>query len=118
MLQVICDAYTPQGVPIPTNKRAAAAEIFSKKEVAHEEETWFGLEQEYTLLQKDVKWPLGWRLGGYPGPQVKQLHIPKGNSKCNYYKQQNTNIFYIIKVSKFMQPDKLTHPKILMKILV
>ncbi|CAK7338994.1 unnamed protein product [Dovyalis caffra] len=25
----------------------------------------FGLEQEYTLLQKDVKWPLG----GYPGPQ-------------------------------------------------
>jgi glutamine synthetase len=67
---VICDAYTPQGVPIPTNKRAAAAEIFSKKEVS-EEETWFGLEQEYTLLQKDVKWPLGWPVGGYPGPQVK-----------------------------------------------
>jgi hypothetical protein len=38
----------------------------------------FGLEQEYTLLQKDVKWPLGWPLGGYPGPQVKHLHIPKG----------------------------------------
>jgi glutamine synthetase len=38
-LQVICDAYTPQGDAIPTNKRAAAAEIFSKKEVA-EEETW------------------------------------------------------------------------------
>jgi glutamine synthetase len=37
MLQVICDAYTPQGVPIPTNKRAA--EIFSTKEVS-EEETW------------------------------------------------------------------------------
>jgi glutamine synthetase len=36
---VICDAYTPQGDAIPTNKRAAAAEIFSKKEVA-EEETW------------------------------------------------------------------------------
>jgi hypothetical protein len=31
----------------------------------------FGLEQEYTLLQKDVKWPLGWPVGGYPGPQVK-----------------------------------------------
>ncbi|XP_024359357.1 glutamine synthetase cytosolic isozyme [Physcomitrium patens] len=65
---VICDAYTPQGVPIPTNKRAAAAEIFSKKEVV-DEEPWYGLEQEYTLLQKDVKWPLGWPVGGYPGPQ-------------------------------------------------
>jgi glutamine synthetase len=29
----------------------------------------YGLEQEYTLLQKDVKWPLGWPIGGYPGPQ-------------------------------------------------
>jgi glutamine synthetase len=36
ILWVICDAYTPQGVPIPTNKRAAAAEVFAKKEVAEE----------------------------------------------------------------------------------
>ncbi|KAL2652561.1 hypothetical protein R1flu_020689 [Riccia fluitans] len=65
---VICDCYTPQGVPIPTNKRAAAAEIFKKPEVT-KEEPWYGIEQEYTLLQKDAKWPLGWPVNGYPGPQ-------------------------------------------------
>nr|GMC46259.1 glutamine synthetase leaf isozyme, chloroplastic [Ipomoea batatas] len=26
---------------------------------------WYGIEQEYTLLQQNVKWPVG----GYPGPQ-------------------------------------------------
>nr|TKS00880.1 hypothetical protein D5086_0000178650 [Populus alba] len=26
------------------------------------------LEQEYILLQNYVKWPIGWSLGGYPGP--------------------------------------------------
>ncbi|KVH93606.1 Glutamine synthetase, beta-Grasp [Cynara cardunculus var. scolymus] len=54
---VICDAYTPQGEPIPTNKRAKAAEIFSDPKVVSEV-PWFGIEQEYTLLQPDVKWPL------------------------------------------------------------
>ncbi|PQQ15455.1 glutamine synthetase nodule isozyme [Prunus yedoensis var. nudiflora] len=65
---VICDTYTPDGEPLPTNKRANAAKIFSHPDVVAEE-PWFGLEQEYTLLQKDVKWPIGWPLGGYPGPQ-------------------------------------------------
>ncbi|XLS70303.1 hypothetical protein HN51_027168 [Arachis hypogaea] len=29
----------------------------------------YGIEQEYTLLQTNVKWPLGWPTGGYIGPQ-------------------------------------------------
>lgn len=36
MLKVICDAYTPQGEPIPTNKRHKAAEIFSNSKVVAE----------------------------------------------------------------------------------
>ncbi|KAL2605626.1 hypothetical protein AAZV13_09G136200 [Glycine max] len=65
---VICDVYTPAGEPLPTNKRYDAAKIFSHPDVAAEE-PWYGIEQEYTLLQKDVNWPLGWPLGGFPGPQ-------------------------------------------------
>ncbi|OMO49325.1 hypothetical protein CCACVL1_31074 [Corchorus capsularis] len=65
---VMCDAYTPAGEPIPTNKRCNAEKIFSHPDVVAEE-PWYGIEQEYTLLQKDVKWPIGWPTGGYPGPQ-------------------------------------------------
>jgi hypothetical protein len=32
----MCDTYTPQGEPIPTNKRHRAAEIFSNKKVIDE----------------------------------------------------------------------------------
>uniref|UniRef100_A0A6N2M0Y9 glutamine synthetase n=2 Tax=Salix TaxID=40685 RepID=A0A6N2M0Y9_SALVM len=65
---VMCDAYTPAGEPIPTNKRFNAAQIFSNPAVAAEV-PWYGIEQEYTLLQKDINWPLGWPVGGFPGPQ-------------------------------------------------
>uniref|UniRef100_A0A7S2HK61 Glutamine synthetase n=1 Tax=Haptolina brevifila TaxID=156173 RepID=A0A7S2HK61_9EUKA len=64
---VLTDTYTPGGTPLPTNTRAPAAEIFD----ANEESTgaWFGLEQEYTLFNMDKVTPLGWPVGGYPGPQ-------------------------------------------------
>ncbi|GFZ14077.1 glutamine synthetase 2 [Actinidia rufa] len=52
----------------PQNKRHRAAEIFSNQKVI-DEIPWYGIEQEYTLLQSNVKWPLGWPVGGYPGPQ-------------------------------------------------
>lgn len=34
--QVICDTYTPAGMPIPTNKRYRAAEILSDPKVVAE----------------------------------------------------------------------------------
>jgi hypothetical protein len=36
----MCDCYTPQGVPIPTNKRNNAAKIFDNPKVAAEV-TWY-----------------------------------------------------------------------------
>lgn len=54
---VMCDCYTPQGVPIETNTRAIAMKSF----VGHDDEVvWFGLEQEFTLFNIDEKIPLGW----------------------------------------------------------
>ncbi|GBG72739.1 hypothetical protein CBR_g12306 [Chara braunii] len=63
---VMCDCYTPQGEPIPTNTRYAANKLFQQ---ALDAQPWFGLEQEYTLLEKEHKWPLGWPVNGYPGAQ-------------------------------------------------
>ncbi|KAL9316380.1 hypothetical protein ACSQ67_017381 [Phaseolus vulgaris] len=80
---VMCDTYTAAGEPIPTNKRYNAAKIFNHPDVLAEE-PWYGIEQEYTLLQKDVKWPLGWPIGGFPGPQWEfQIGPSAGISACD-----------------------------------
>jgi glutamine synthetase len=63
---VLCDTMDPKKVPIPTNTRAAAAKLFAEKP---DEVPWFGIEQEYTLFEKDTTTPLGWPKGGFPGPQ-------------------------------------------------
>jgi glutamine synthetase len=47
-----------------TNTRAACADAAEK---FAGQEPWFGIEQEYTFLQKG--YPLGWPQGGFPGPQ-------------------------------------------------
>ncbi|WZZ16462.1 hypothetical protein YC2023_109551 [Brassica napus] len=51
--KVMCDAYTSAGNPIPTNKKHNVAKIFSNSKVASEE-PWYGIEEEYTLMQKGI----------------------------------------------------------------
>jgi len=64
---VMCEAETPDGVAIPTNTRRFANEMMEK---AKDEVCWFGIEQEYTLFDRDLKTPFGWsKDGATPGPQ-------------------------------------------------
>lgn len=62
---VMCDTYTAEGAPTRSNKRAALQEAIDK---CSSEEPWFGIEQEYTLLDVDGR-PFGWPENGFPAPQ-------------------------------------------------
>ena len=66
---VMCEAILPDGVtPAKSNHRAYARTIFENDAVSREK-TWYGLEQEYVLFEKDGKTPLGWPVNGFPSPQ-------------------------------------------------
>ena len=62
---VMCDTYGPSGKPTETNKRLSC---FNIQERAKSSKPWFGIEQEYSILDADGH-PFGWPKGGFPGPQ-------------------------------------------------
>ncbi|XP_028966824.1 glutamine synthetase 2 cytoplasmic [Galendromus occidentalis] len=62
---VMCETYTFDKLPHPTNKRSPCAEA---AEACKAEKPWFGIEQEYTLLDVDGH-PYMWPKQGFPGPQ-------------------------------------------------
>jgi len=73
----INDTVTPSN----TNFRHLSNKIF---DAAGDEEVWFGIEQEYTLFtigESHHKWPLGWPVGGFPGPQGP-YYCSAGASVC------------------------------------
>ena len=72
---VICESYVwgddqfSHKKPANTNFRHYAAKIF---EAVKDEKPWYGIEQEYTILESKTKFnikPLGWPSSGFPGPQ-------------------------------------------------
>lgn len=62
---VICETYMSDGKPNKYNFRHDAALLMEKHK---EHDTWFGLEQEYTMLD-EMGWPFGWPKNGFPAPQ-------------------------------------------------
>lgn len=61
----MCETYASDGKPNKYNFRHDAA-IVLNEHIEHE--FWFGLEQEYTLLDAQG-WPYGWPKNGFPAPQ-------------------------------------------------
>lgn len=78
-LLVMCDCYTPDGAPIPTNTRHIAVQQFKGHEA---EEPWFGCEQEFTLFNLDEKTPFGFPLGAFPSR-------PQGPYYCSVGPENN-----------------------------
>ncbi len=62
---VMCETWMSDDTPNPYNFRHDAAVVM---EAHKEHEFWFGLEQEYTLLNHEG-WPYGWPKNGLPAPQ-------------------------------------------------
>jgi len=63
---VLCEVWNTDDTPHVSNERAACREL---AQLYKNHETWFGMEQEYTLLRQDSLKPLGFPSDGEPPPQ-------------------------------------------------
>ena len=69
---VVCEVYNVDGTPHKTNTRAALRSIIEDGDNSEiTSEMWFGIEQEYTIMDPSSGRPLGWPESRfeYPAPQ-------------------------------------------------
>lgn len=72
---VLCEVYLADGKPAATNHRNYCNSLIEHHAA---EEPWFGLEQEYTMLDNDG-WGLGWpKGGGFPAVKYQYSYCGVG----------------------------------------
>lgn len=86
---VLTECWMADGNPNKYNYRFEAAKIFEK---FAEHEPWWGLEQEYTMLDLAGR-PLGWPVAGFPAPQGP------------YYCGKNTSFYPLRDLSSIVDMD-------------
>jgi len=62
---VLCEVFDHEMNPHRSNHRSSCKKAMDE---VKDSKPWFGIEQEYTMLDMDGH-PLGWPKNGYPGPQ-------------------------------------------------
>jgi glutamine synthetase len=67
---VVCATYYSDGTPLPNNHYDFANEVFSQKK---DEEPWFGLEQEYFIMDNRTRQPIGMH---------DHINTPQGQFYC------------------------------------
>ena len=63
---VMCATHRPDGTPLSNNHRVWAKSVFDQ---GLEHLPWYGMEQEYFLIDSDTNKPLGFPANGHPNPQ-------------------------------------------------
>ena len=58
---VMCEVMNADGTPHSSNGRATIED--------DDDDFWFGFEQEYFIMDSETQLPVGFPVGGYPGPQ-------------------------------------------------
>lgn len=71
---VLCSTYTSDGDPLANNHRDWANDLFNS---AHEEEPWYGIEQEYFLMDTHTNMPIG-----FPADTQGQYYCSVGSKNA------------------------------------
>jgi glutamine synthetase len=95
---VLCECFDPYGDPIETNTRSRARKIFASngfdsKSTSYEydanvkkSDAWFGMEQEYFIIDPKTNEPLGYDNSKEQGDYYCSVHkCPRGWQLANYH---------------------------------